>query len=384
VGVTRRNGRAECPGQNVRGLLFGPWTLAWLGFSILLSCCSGLVRAQTQTLTAPGVQNAAQAARPLAPAVGAQDPNVEAPGTVAGTIVDQTGALVPGAHVELLLATQSLDEKTVADDNGQFYFLNVPPGYFQLKISAEHFADQVFSGTVHPGEHYVTQIALALATATASVTVTQTEMEVAEEQIKVEETQRVLGFIPNFYVSYIRDAAPLTSRQKFELAWKTTIDPVTFALTAATAGIEQASDQYNAFGQGAEGYGKRFGTAYADTVSATFIGSAILPSLLRQDPRYFYKGTGTAWSRFLYAVAHAVICQGDNKRSQPNYSNIFGSLAAGGISNLYYPTNGRNGAELALESSLIGIGETAATNILQEFVIRKFTPSASKANPDPP
>ena len=107
---------------------------------------------------------------------------------------------------------------------------------------------------------------------------------------------------------------------------------------AALAGIEQAQNHFSGYGQGAEGYGKRFGAGYADTVAGTFIGGAILPSLLKQDPRYFYKGTGSKPSRFRMRIANALICKGDNGRWQTNYSNILGSLAAGGISNLYYPS----------------------------------------------
>ncbi len=166
-----------------------------------------------------------------------------------------------------------------------------------------------------------------LLAATAQVQVVAAGTEVAEEQIKLQEKQRVLGIVPNFYVIYVHDAFPLNSKQKFELAWKTTIDPVTLVLTAATAGIEQAQNDFSGYGQGAQGYGKRFGAAYADAVIGTFIGSAILPSLLKQDPRYFYKGTGSTRSRILYAIANSVICKGDNGRWQPNYSSIFGSLA---------------------------------------------------------
>src|SRR5262249_50099200 len=156
-------------------------------------------------------------------------------------------------------------------------------------------------------------------------------VEIAEEQLKEQEKQRVLGVIPNFYVSYVPDAAPLTPKQKFGLAWKTSIDPVSFGITAAIAGGQQADNDFRRYGQGAQGYAKRFGAAYANLVSSTFIGGAILPSLLKQDPRYFYKGTGTKRSRFFYAVANSVICKGDNGRWQPNYSGVLGGLAAGGI-----------------------------------------------------
>jgi hypothetical protein len=207
--------------------------------------------------------------------------------------------------------------------------------------------------------------------------------EVAQAQIRAQEKQRVLSVIPNFYVSYIPDAVPLGSKQKFELAWKTMIDPVTFAVTAATAGAQLAQDDFNGYGQGAEGFAKRFGAAYADNATGTFIGGAILPSLLKQDPRYFYKGTGGTGSRLFYAITRAVICKGDNGRWQPNYSAILGSIASGGISNLYYPEKDR-GAALVFENALVSTGETAVVNVFQEFVIRKFTTHVPKIDPAHP
>jgi len=207
---------------------------------------------------------------------------------------------------------------------------------------------------------------------------------VADEEIKVEEKQRVLGVIPNFYVSYIPDAVSLTSKQKFELAWKTTVDPVTFLVNGVFAGVEQAENIFSGYGQGPQGYAKRYGAGYADTVAGTFIGSAILPSLLKQDPRYFYKGNGGKRSRILYAIGNAFICKGDNGRWQANYSSILGSLAAGGISNLYYPTQDRNGAGLTFENAGIGIGASAVANLFQEFVVRKLTPKVTNRDPAKP
>ncbi len=228
-------------------------------------------------------------------------------------------------------------------------------------------------------------IVLTVASNVTEVQVGVSPVEVAEEQIKIEEKQRVLGVLPNFYVSYIPDAVPLNSKQKFKLAWKTVTDPFTLVIVGGTAGVEQAQNHFREYGQGAQGYAKRFGAGYGDTLTGTFIGSAILPSLLKQDPRYFYKGTGRISSRALYAIANSVICKGDNRRWQPNYSSVLGSLAAGGISNLYYPSQDRNGAELTFENAAIGIGGTAVTNLLQEFLIRKLTPKLNhdSAKPDP-
>jgi hypothetical protein len=286
--------------------------------------------------------------------------------------------------VKLTREDQSASQEVISGDDGQFSFANIAPGSFQLTIAAAGFAAQTSSGILHSGEVYIVpQVAMALATVVTEVRVTPSQTEVAEVQLKDQEKQRVLAFIPNFYVSYIPNAVPLTSKQKFELAWKTTLDPITFGVTAAAAGIEQADDQYGGYGQGAQGYGKRYGAAYADLVAGTFIGSAILPSLLKQDPRYFYKGTGTTRSRLLYAIANAVICKGDNRHWQANYSNIFGNLAAGGMSNLYYPANDR-GAGATFESAAIGIGATAAANVLQEFVVRKLTPKVPSPDPAKP
>jgi hypothetical protein len=241
------------------------------------------------------------------------------------------------------------------------------------------------SGILHSGENLiVTPIALAVAPTVSAVQVSFTRAELAEAEIKDEEKQRVLGVVPNFYVTYNPDAVPLGPKQKFELAWKSTIDPISFGLNGAIAGIEQATDAFSGYGQGAQGYGKRYGAAYADFVTGTFIGSAILPSLLKQDPRYFYKGTGSRHSRIFYAIANAVICKGDNGHWQANYSGILGSLASGGISNLYYPGKDRHDAALTFETALIGIGSTAATNLLQEFLIRKLTRNAPNYAPAKP
>ena len=298
------------------------------------------------------------------------------PGTISGTVVDRTGAVIAGARVKLSREDSSVNQEAISDSDGQFYFGGITPGPFQLTVTSPGFTLQTSSGTLHSGEDYtVPPVEMTVAASAAEVKVSLTPMEEAEAEIKDEEKQRVLGVIPNFYVTYNPAAVHLNSRQKFELAWKATVDPVNFGLTAAIAGIQQAANQFSGYGQGAQGYGKRFGAAYADSVSFTFIGSAILPSLLKQDPRYFYKGTGTRRSRIFYAIANAVICKGDNGHWQTNYSGLLGSLAAGGISNLYYPATDRD-AKVTFENTLIAIGSTAANNILQEFVIRKLTRNA--------
>jgi hypothetical protein len=313
-------------------------------------------------------------------------PGSIAPGNISGTIVDQSGAVVVGAqiqlntppNVQLPAKDQAPNQKVLSGDDGKFSFSNVSPGPFQLTVISLGFSPQTISGTLRPGEDdLVPQIVMAVASNITEVEVglsREDVAEIADAQLKVEEHQRVLGAIPNFYVSYIPNAAPLTSHQKFKLAFKTVIDPFTLVMVAGTAGVEQAQNHFIGYGQGTEGYAKRFGAGYADTISGTFIGGAILPSLLKQDPRYFYKGTGSVGFRFLYAIANSVICKGDNRKWQFNYSGILGSLAAGGISNIYYPAQDRNGLGLTFANAAIGIASTAASNVLQEFLIKKLTP----------
>lgn len=325
-------------------------------------------RAQSQQTPTPGVQET-----PISTAQ--QTSGQSQSGSISGTVFDPDGALV--ANVKVTMAQDGVTSPRVAlsDGDGNFIFTDVAPGAFRLSLTAPGFATLETSGVLHAGENMaVPELTLVVARANVDVEVTLPPEQVAEDEVKVEEKQRVLGFIPNFYVSYVPHAVPLTTKLKFQLAWRSTIDPISFVITGAVAGVQQAENEFSGYGQGTKGYARRYGAAYGDLVSGTFIGGAILPSLLKQDPRYFYKGTGSKQSRFWYAVANAVICKGDNGRWQPNYSGIIGGLAAGGISNLYYPAENRNGASLTFENALIGIGGGAASNIIQEFFVRRFTP----------
>jgi Carboxypeptidase regulatory-like domain len=298
-------------------------------------------------------------------------------GSISGTVVDLTGAVVVGAHVRLTHADQAASAEILSDDVGQFSFANVAPGPFQLTISFTDLNTQVISGAVHPGEAYVVpQVVLLVAPLATQVTVSLTQVELAEVQIKEQEKQRVLGIVPNFYVSYLPDAVALSPKQKFELAWRSSVDPFTFVGVGAIAGIQQAGDSLSGYGQGAEGYAKRYGAAYGDVVIGTFLGSALMPSLLKQDPRYFYKGTGSKKSRVLYALASPFMCKGDNGRWQPNYSYVIGNFAAAGIANAYYPASNRGGW-LVAETALVRFGENSLSSVLQEFVLRKLTPKVS-------
>jgi hypothetical protein len=381
-------------GTSAVGVPIGPWRSeprrvyleGWL--LVILLLLGGAARVQPQqpsgTLASkPSLPDTPQP-QPAAP-TDAEAPSAIEPaglsspenGSIHGVVVDHDGAVYQGVHVTLTLGAPKVTpaRTTTSDGNGRFQFADIPPGSFKLSISSEGFATQVISGVLRSGENYeAASVVLPFATATSEIRVTASQVEVAQEQLHQEEQQRVFGVIPNFYVVYAPNAQPLNSRQKFHLAWRSSIDPVTFLTTGIFAGIEQGDGTFSGYGQGAQGYAKRFGANYADNFIGTMIGSAILPSVFKQDPRYFYKGTGTTRSRIFYALANSVICKGDNGHWQTNYSGILGSLAAGGISNIYYPASDRDGVTLTIEETLLGIAGSAAQNLFQEFLVRRLTP----------
>ena len=304
-----------------------------------------------------------------------ETPLPQALATISGTVTDKDGAVIPGARVTLGALGQPGERTVASDSDGRFALANVTPGGFKLTISAVGFASQEASGDVNAGQSYEVPAVVLCAAANIEVQAIS-QRELAEEQIKVEEKQRVLGFIPNFYVSYEPNPVPLAPSQKMELAWKSTFDPVNFAITGAIAGIQQAQDEFSGYGQGAQGYAKRYAASYGTFLTGTILGNAVFPIFFRQDPRYFYKGTGGVRSRSLYAMANSVICKGDNGHWQANYSSILGSLTAGALSNLYYPKANRDGVALTFEDTAIGIAGSAAANVFQEFVVRRLTPHA--------
>ena len=296
---------------------------------------------------------------------------------VRGAVLDSNGDSVQGARITLV-QDATPERVAVADSKGRFSFVDIGPGPIQLTVTAQGFKTQSIAVVLRESGSDAPQTITMVPEVDMSVTVTPSREEMAQEEVKGEEQQRVLAVIPNFYVSYAQHPVPLSSKQKFELGVRSSTDPVNLLAIGVFAGIQQADNSFSGYGQGAAGYGKRFGANYANLVSSTMISRAMMPSLFKQDPRYFYKGTGTVKSRLMYAIANAVICKGDNGRWQPNYSNILGKLAAGGLSNLYYPPADRNGAALTFENTATSTLGGALGNILQEFVIRRFTPKAPK------
>jgi hypothetical protein len=359
-------------GERLSGRRFSS-VFVLLAFVVVVSCRFTPACAQT----APSGPSTAGAELPDAPqtAQGAK----QSFGSISGSIIDVDGVLATGARVILTTEGSTQKRQATADAQGRFNFTGVPAGKFTLAVTSDGLEPSISSGVLHAGEDIqIPQIALRVATANTDVEVTLSQRDLAEAEIQTEEKQRLFGFAPNFFVAYTFNAAPLTPKQKWELSYKSIIDPVTIGISAAVAGIEQANNTFPGYGNDAPGYGKRFGANYGDVVIGTALGGYVFPVLFHQDPRYFYKGTGTKTSRFLYALSTSVIARGDNGKWQPAYASLAGDLSAAAISNVYYPASSRNGASLTIANGLLGIAFDGVGNVLQEFVFRKLSSHASK------
>ena len=294
-------------------------------------------------------------------------------GSILGTVVDTSDDPIPGANV--ILQGPAGDRLTaVTKDDGGFAFEQARAGVaYQITVTAEGFAEWNSSIRVEPGQNKtLPEIKLRILAVQRAVTVSYSSKEVAAQQLKVEEQQRVLGFIPNMYVVYEPHPEPLTTRMKFQMAYKDLTHPVFFARTAAWAGVQQARNNPDEWRQGAEGYSKRLGAGFVDGVTGSLISNAILPSLLHQDPRYFYQGTGTKKSRAFHAMLAPVVCKGDNGAWQPNYSQWGGSLIGYSISTAYYPGSSRTAGHV-FQTFGLDVGLHVVGSLAQEFILGKFT-----------
>jgi len=296
-------------------------------------------------------------------------------GTIVGTVLDATGSTVPKATVVLQGPTPNDHRTLVTGDDGFFKFDGVTPGTIvRIAVSASGLTNWTSNKIIlQPGQDFiVTGIRLGVPPVHQSVNAV-TQQQLAAEQIKVQEQQRVLSVIPNFYVTYEEHPAPLTSKLKFQLALKALTDPVTLIGFGLNAAIYQAVG-YPSYGQGWGAYGQRLGATFAGGYSKILLGDAVFASVLHQDPRYFYQGTGTTKSRLLHALATPFITKGDDGRREVNWSEILGDLSSGAIAEAYYPSQDR-GAGVVVRSALIGAGGRAALGVVQEFVLHKWTHS---------
>ena len=179
------------------------------------------------------------------------------------------------------------------------------------------------------------------------------------------QNKRMFGMPSYGTVERGEQVAPLTVGGKFKLAF-TYFDPYTFGFVALRAGIDQATDSKREYGQGMEGYGKRYGADFADGLTNSIFVKAVFPALLRQDPRYFRRGQGSFWGRATYAASRTLITRQDSGHNFFNFSEVFGNAASAGLSMTYYPDNERTAGDFAVRAG-IQFGFDAGFNVLKEF-----------------
>ncbi len=351
---------------------------------MLLLCAPMLCRAQAT----PGGPAAAQP-------VGVQAATgVPAQGTAAvtGEVTDTSGALVPGATVTLTWdatdpsAPARREITTKTDFDGDFAFHGLPAGSFSVKVMAAGMQSGSAKGSLSAGQLLeMPTIELHVASENTQVNVSFTQEELGVAEVQAEEKQRVMGILPNFGVAYDWNAPAMTTAQKYDVAWKEVIDPVSMGVVAGISGVQQATNSLRGYGQGWGGYGKRFSANLGNELFGEFLTTAVLPQVFHQDPRYFWKGSGTTSERVLYAMSAVVICRSDaaDRHWEPNYSNILGSFGAGALSNAYYPASSRQGISLTFENGLLGLAEGAIGNVVQEFLLHRITPHLPPATPAP-
>ena len=262
---------------------------------------------------------------------------------------------------------------TVSEPDGSFLFEQVPAGAFTLTASADDVEPATANGTVpNGGAVELPSMVLRLSVVHTEVNAI-TQREAAEGEIHSEEHQRILHVVPNFLVVYDAEAVPLSSSQKFRLSARNWIDPVNIGISAVSAGVEEGTNSYPGFGKGLRGYGRRFGASFGDATSSALLGGALLPSIFRQDPRYFFRGTGSTGSRLMFVLKQAVEQKGDNGHWQFAWSNTVGQVGSALLSDTYYPRQGHRWGANTGEFFALGFANTGISNLLQEFVFGHVT-----------
>jgi len=341
---------------------------AFFVLSVVISSLLSVAPTRAQSLVADA---SVSASLPDAPAP--QTAALNGTAAINGTVTDTDKASIPGAEVELLGEAGQVFQTVKTAPDGSYRFSSVPAGAYYLHANALGFTQGTSNRLTVSDGQILEAPALVLQIASANTEITVKPIDVvADEQIKAQEKQRAFGVFPMFYTSYVWNAAPLNTKQKFKLATRETFDPMAFVGISIGAGLQQANNSYPGFGQGAEGYAKRWGALFATNRTSDYFSHAIYPTIFHQDPRYFYQGSGTKWSRAKHAIGMAFVARSDSGKHMPNYSAFLASLTSGALSNLYYPADSR-GADLIFENAAIGMGGRALQNLVREFISTHIT-----------
>lgn len=261
-----------------------------------------------------------------APAQGGRSSSAAA-ATISGTVLDGNGDVIQGARVELSEeSVPGTPHEIRSGATGQFEFDDLEPGTYVVTVTGNGMKKFISEPIALKADEPVVLPNVVLSVAT-STTVTVMDKEAASiQQVEIAEQQRVLKVFPNFYSSFDWNAPPMQAKQKFHLATRTLIDPVTFLTTAAVAGAEQNRNIFPSFGGGMEGYAKRYGAAYLNHASGEFLTRAILPAVFRSDPRYFVMGEGSTKARVAHAIGSTFVTRGDNGGRRINFPERWATL----------------------------------------------------------
>lgn len=349
----------------------------WLGIGLAIAAQAVAARAQQLAAEDPASTPAsavAQSSLASAATPSSTDPTKSANCAIYGTVTDSNGGIISGAAVAL---SGPVSYHATSDAGGNFSFTKLPAGTFNVSVSGAGMSpSQVSNIALSPGGiRFLPPVVLKVAGASTSVQVFANPEALAEQQVQLEMKQRVLGVMPDYYTSYDWNAVHMYPKQKFQLGFHSEIDWVSLGIIGAEAGVEQYYNRFPEWGTGATGYAKRYAAAYATDFTGTMISDVALPTLFHQDPRYFFKGTGSFEARAWYAVSRSLICRGDDGHPEFDYSRVLGNIAAGGISNFYYPS-GERGIGLTFSNAAIDIGANAATNLIREFILPGLTSHA--------
>lgn len=297
-------------------------------------------------------------------------------GSIDGKVTDASGAPILGAVVTVTGADGN-SHMTATGGDGGFHITSLAPGQYSVKISANGLSDWTASNvpaSIAPESRPLLAV-MQVAPTVTTVTVGLPQEEVAQQQLNQEVKQRVLGVLPNYYVAYNNHAAPLAPKQKLHLGLKVLFDPATFAAVGVTAAIQQKENSYHQYGQGAQGFAKRFGAEYLSAADAVLITSVLADSVLHQDPRYFYSGQGTVADRAWYAFKSAFRAKGDNGSWQPPYAGLIGTLAAAEIAETYHPGS-RTQYTLIGRTLMYRFAGLVGLNLFEELLLKKLTTHA--------
>jgi hypothetical protein len=178
--------------------------------------------------------------------------------------------------------------------------------------------------------------------------------------------RKLFGIVPDYTTVEAGDhPPPLTARQKFKLGLQY-FSLYTVVFVGAEAGVDQATNNEKQYGQGAQGYGKRYGADFADGLTNSIFVTGAFPSLLRQDPRYYRMAAGTTFHRVVYAASRVLVTRQDSGRKVFNFSELLGNFTSGAISTAYYPESERSFSGVS-EHAGVELGFDAGFNVLKEF-----------------